>query len=65
MLTRQYVNDLAISSAEDYLKTNSFKVTPIIKKLCKDEFLKNIFQLEFNNKLGRPFLSIDFIKKYS
>lgn len=61
MITLQYVNDLAIACADDFLKTGHFKLTDLMKRvLSKNKQFEQIFSLEFNNKVGKPLLSFSF-----
>jgi hypothetical protein len=60
MITLQYVNDLAIACADDFLKTGHLKFTDLMKRvLSKNEEFQRVFSLEFNNRVGKPLLSFE------
>jgi hypothetical protein len=55
----QYVNDKAIESAKNFIKTKIFILSLPAEKMyiLRDENLMNIFRLEFNNYLYKENLS--------
>lgn len=56
MITLQYVNDLAVATADQHKKDNNFKFLPIAQSILKDRRYRGIFILEYNNRYGKKIL---------
>lgn len=58
MITLQYVNDLAVLTAQHHKKNNSFEFSRIAKRILKDDRYRSIFIIEYNNAYGQAILRL-------
>ncbi len=56
MITLQYVNDLAVLTANQHKKNNSFEFSRIAKRILKDDRFRSVFIIEYNNAYGQVIL---------
>ena len=58
MITLQYVNDLAVLTADYHKKNNSFEFSRIAKRILKDDRFRSVFIIEYNNAYGQSILKL-------